>query len=165
MSVEGRQGLRRQEPRLGLETHGGGRGGPERRSIQTDATTQHEMCGIFNFRTRLNKETKIGYVEVKTQPTCRLFPPNQIVRGQVYTFSEAPITEGEREYTHSRHQSQKGRENIPIAGTKGRWRPPSVKATGDLTFCFKSPEYRAPSPPCTVDFASRTAYKRVACGH
>eukprot|EP00959_Pyramimonas_sp_CCMP1952_P195893 4095363-Pyramimonas_sp.AAC.1 len=28
-----------------------------------------------------------------------------------------PIAKGEREYTHSGHQSQKGRENIPIAGT------------------------------------------------
>eukprot|EP00959_Pyramimonas_sp_CCMP1952_P035254 738594-Pyramimonas_sp.AAC.1 len=29
----------------------------------------------------------------------------------------APIAEGEREYTRSGHQSRKGRENIPIAGT------------------------------------------------
>eukprot|EP00959_Pyramimonas_sp_CCMP1952_P302653 6332719-Pyramimonas_sp.AAC.1 len=29
----------------------------------------------------------------------------------------APITEGEREYTRSRNQSLKGRENIPVADT------------------------------------------------
>eukprot|EP00976_Prorocentrum_cordatum_P114814 1195903-Prorocentrum_minimum.AAC.3 len=29
----------------------------------------------------------------------------------------ALIAEGEREYTHSGHQSQKGRENIPKVGT------------------------------------------------
>eukprot|EP00976_Prorocentrum_cordatum_P107657 1194682-Prorocentrum_minimum.AAC.3 len=29
----------------------------------------------------------------------------------------SPITEGEREYTRSGNQSQKGRENIPVAGT------------------------------------------------
>eukprot|EP00976_Prorocentrum_cordatum_P002172 42993-Prorocentrum_minimum.AAC.1 len=29
----------------------------------------------------------------------------------------APITEGERAYTHSGHQSRKGRENIHITGT------------------------------------------------
>eukprot|EP00959_Pyramimonas_sp_CCMP1952_P459419 9478231-Pyramimonas_sp.AAC.1 len=33
----------------------------------------------------------------------------------------APIAGGERECTHSGHQSQKGRENVPIAGTV---RPP-----------------------------------------
>eukprot|EP00959_Pyramimonas_sp_CCMP1952_P102841 2150846-Pyramimonas_sp.AAC.1 len=32
------------------------------------------------------------------------------------TGGPAPIAEGEREYARSRHQSQKGRENIPVAG-------------------------------------------------
>ena len=32
-------------------------------------------------------------------------------------FRDPPIAEGEREYTRSRHQSQKGRGNIPVAGT------------------------------------------------
>eukprot|EP00959_Pyramimonas_sp_CCMP1952_P215765 4513044-Pyramimonas_sp.AAC.1 len=32
----------------------------------------------------------------------------------------APITEAEREYTRSGHQSQKGRENIPGAGANHR---------------------------------------------
>lgn len=44
------------------------------------------MCGVFEFRTRMVKDTKMGYVEVHTQPTCRLFPPNQTARGQVYHF-------------------------------------------------------------------------------
>eukprot|EP00976_Prorocentrum_cordatum_P073707 1181222-Prorocentrum_minimum.AAC.1 len=32
----------------------------------------------------------------------------------------APITEGDREYTRSGHQSQKGSENIPVVGTNHR---------------------------------------------
>eukprot|EP00976_Prorocentrum_cordatum_P075104 1181783-Prorocentrum_minimum.AAC.3 len=36
------------------------------------------------------------------------------------THMRAPITEGEREYTRSGHQSQKGRANIPVAGTNRR---------------------------------------------
>eukprot|EP00959_Pyramimonas_sp_CCMP1952_P289757 6060061-Pyramimonas_sp.AAC.1 len=50
----------------------------------------------------------------------------------------APIVEGKREYTHSGHQSRKGRENIPtaghprrtmLAGPKGRAR---VGESGEL---------------------------------
>eukprot|EP00959_Pyramimonas_sp_CCMP1952_P080187 1676131-Pyramimonas_sp.AAC.1 len=33
---------------------------------------------------------------------------------------QAPIAEGEREYTRGRHQLRKGRENIPVAGTNRR---------------------------------------------
>jgi hypothetical protein len=83
------------------------------KSIQTDMTTQHEMCGIFNFRTRINKDTKIGYVEVKTQPTCRLFPPNQIVRGQVYTFSEVSRALACQVYTLDRLRGGQDAAHLP----------------------------------------------------
>eukprot|EP00976_Prorocentrum_cordatum_P110506 1195210-Prorocentrum_minimum.AAC.10 len=39
---------------------------------------------------------------------------------QVRNNRRAPIAEGEREHTRSGHQSQKGRENIPVAGTNRR---------------------------------------------
>eukprot|EP00959_Pyramimonas_sp_CCMP1952_P044397 927762-Pyramimonas_sp.AAC.1 len=32
----------------------------------------------------------------------------------------APMAEGERDYARSGHQWQKGRENMPVAGTNGR---------------------------------------------
>eukprot|EP00976_Prorocentrum_cordatum_P077533 1182727-Prorocentrum_minimum.AAC.3 len=40
--------------------------------------------------------------------------------GAAHNCKRVPIAEGEREYTHSGYQSQKGRENIPIAGTRRR---------------------------------------------
>eukprot|EP00959_Pyramimonas_sp_CCMP1952_P194094 4058921-Pyramimonas_sp.AAC.1 len=40
-------------------------------------------------------------------------------RERIYPW-QAPIAEGEREYTRGRHQSQKGRENIPVTGTNRR---------------------------------------------
>jgi len=56
------------------------------KSIQCNEDETHDVCGVFEFRTRMVKDTKMGYVEVHTQPTCRLFPPNQTARGQVYHF-------------------------------------------------------------------------------
>eukprot|EP00976_Prorocentrum_cordatum_P067791 1178889-Prorocentrum_minimum.AAC.5 len=45
----------------------------------------------------------------------------QSLIGQYYLYLlRAPIAEGEREDTHCGHQSQKGRENIPISGTNRR---------------------------------------------
>eukprot|EP00976_Prorocentrum_cordatum_P037968 771414-Prorocentrum_minimum.AAC.5 len=44
------------------------------------------------------------------------------LRSYLYSSHLAPIAEGEREYTRSRHQSQKGRENIPATGTNRRMR-------------------------------------------
>jgi len=45
--------------------------------------------GIFPFRTVMTQgKMKMGYVEVETQPTCRLFPPGAQVRGHVFHFSE-----------------------------------------------------------------------------
>eukprot|EP00959_Pyramimonas_sp_CCMP1952_P315384 6600955-Pyramimonas_sp.AAC.1 len=41
-------------------------------------------------------------------------------RGERIYPQPAPIAEGGREYTRSRHQSRKGRENIPAAGTNRR---------------------------------------------
>eukprot|EP00959_Pyramimonas_sp_CCMP1952_P002255 46845-Pyramimonas_sp.AAC.1 len=41
-------------------------------------------------------------------------------RGEKTYPWRAPIAEGEREYTRGGHQSQKGSENIPVAGTNRR---------------------------------------------
>lgn len=46
------------------------------------------MVGVFPFRTVMTSKMKMGYVEVTTQPGCRLFPPGATVRGQIYHFSE-----------------------------------------------------------------------------
>eukprot|EP00959_Pyramimonas_sp_CCMP1952_P210358 4402367-Pyramimonas_sp.AAC.1 len=56
-----------------------------------------------------------------TAPLLVLLNPGQ--RGGLAGISPnspAPIAEGGREYTHSGHQSQKGRENIPCARTVRR---------------------------------------------
>eukprot|EP00976_Prorocentrum_cordatum_P082710 1184932-Prorocentrum_minimum.AAC.1 len=40
-------------------------------------------------------------------------------RGERIYPKQAPIVEGEREYTRNRHQLRKGRENIPVGGRRG----------------------------------------------
>eukprot|EP00976_Prorocentrum_cordatum_P059998 1175725-Prorocentrum_minimum.AAC.6 len=47
---------------------------------------------------------------------ARQIAPNR-GRGERICPQRAPIAEREREYTRSGHQSRKGRENIPAAGT------------------------------------------------
>ena len=45
--------------------------------------------GVFPFRTHMTQNSmKMGYVEVRTQQPCALFPPEATVRGHVYHFSE-----------------------------------------------------------------------------
>lgn len=45
--------------------------------------------GVFPFRTVMTQgKMKMGYVEVVTQPGCRLFPAGATVRGHVFHFSE-----------------------------------------------------------------------------
>jgi cobyrinic acid a,c-diamide synthase len=56
------------------------------KSIQCTEQETFTVCGVFDFRTRMVRDTKMGYVEVATNSTCRLFPPNQRARGQVYHF-------------------------------------------------------------------------------
>lgn len=56
---------------------------------RADAVLLCAAVGVFPFRTAMTASSmKMGYVEVVTQPSCVLFPPNCTVRGHVFHFSE-----------------------------------------------------------------------------
>eukprot|EP00976_Prorocentrum_cordatum_P095843 1190320-Prorocentrum_minimum.AAC.2 len=80
----------------------------------------------------------------------------------VHQVGRVPIAEGEREYTRSGHQSQKGRENIPVAGTNHRrgertypyrggvWLPPASPSQwpgSGAGQCRRAPPRRSPACP------------------
>ena len=64
------------------------------------------------------RQTKLDrFPGAQCRPCVSLHPSH---RAYVGPHFRAPITEGKREYDRSGHQSQKGRENIPVAGTNHR---------------------------------------------
>ncbi len=67
--------------------------------------------GVFPFRTVMTQgKMKMGYVEVETLDTCRLFPPGERVRGHVFHFSEMV-----------QEQIVSGLSGLPDSSGRGAW--------------------------------------------
>eukprot|EP00976_Prorocentrum_cordatum_P073499 1181118-Prorocentrum_minimum.AAC.3 len=59
----------------------------------------------------------LGAYHAGSHHTAHHTYPRRVERGEIIPTQRAPIVEGETEYTHSGHQSQKERENMPVVFT------------------------------------------------
>lgn len=66
------------------------------RGIISANSRRFELCGLFPFWTKMVPTLKLNYAEVRTLAASRLFPPQQIIRGHIFHFSEM-IQEGSAE--------------------------------------------------------------------
>eukprot|EP00899_Mesostigma_viride_P018865 jgi/Mesvir1/26980/Mv20693-RA.1 len=57
-------------------------------AVETAEGVRYPMAGVLPFSVRMVASMTMGYIEVETLPSCNLFPPGQLVKGQLYHFCE-----------------------------------------------------------------------------